>query len=260
MGANAAIVEWPYRRDGGLGRLDDIVSYVTGKGARAIVDVHNYARYNASIIGSGTVSSANLGDFWGKMAAHYAGNSRVIFGLMNEPHDIDVNDWLTAANSAIAAIRTAGATNLILVPGTNWTGAASWTTSNSEMIGVVDSGNNYAYEVHQYLDSDSSGTHTTCVSTTIGTERLTTFVSWLISHGKKGFLGEFGAGLVTNTKAQDQTCATALDAMLTLIESRPDLWLGWSYWSGGPLWSNSFSFSIADNATPWQLTLLDAHL
>jgi endoglucanase len=243
-----------------LARLDDFVSYATGKGARVIVDPHNYARYNGAIIGAGTVTAANLADFWGKLAAHYASNALVIFGLMNEPHDIDVNTWLAAANMAIAAIRAAGATNLILVPGTNWTGAATWPTSNAAMIGVVDSGNNYAYEVHQYLDSDSSGSHTTCVSTTIGTERIMPFATWLQSNGRRGFLGEFGGGAVADTMAQDQTCATAIDGMLSLIASRTDLWLGWTYWAGGPWWMNGTSYAITDTATPWQLTLLESHL
>jgi len=243
-----------------LARLDDIVAYTTSKNARAIIDPHNYARYNNVLIGTAPVTGANLADLWGKLAAHYASNPLVVFGLMNEPHDISVTAWLDAANAAIAAIRSAGATNFILVPGTNWTGAATWTQSNGLMINIVDSANNYAYEVHQYLDSDSSGTHTTCVSATIGTERIMSFMTWLASNNKKGFLGEFGAGASADTQAQDQTCATALDSMLSLIESRSDLWLGWSYWAGGPWWKNGSSFSIADTATPWQLTLLASHL
>ncbi len=243
-----------------LGRLDAIVSYTTSKSARAVIDPHNYARYDNVLIGSGAVTSANLADLWGKLAVHYANNPLVIFGLMNEPHDITVTAWLDAANASVAAIRAAGATNLILVPGTNWTGAASWTSSNDLMIGIADSANNYVYEVHQYLDSDSSGSHTTCVSATIGTERIMTFMTWLAANKKKGFLGEFGAGATADTQAQDQTCATALDSMLSLIQSRPDLWLGWTYWAGGPWWKTGTSFAIADTATPWQLTLLESRL
>lgn len=243
-----------------LAHLDAIVNYTTGKSARAIIDPHNYARYNNVLIGSGTVTSANLADLWGKLAAHYASNPLVVFGLMNEPHDITVTAWLDAANASVAAIRAAGANNLILVPGTNWTGAATWTSSNDLMLNIVDSANNYVYEVHQYLDSDSSGTHTTCVSTTIGTERLMTFMTWLATNKKKAFLGEFGAGATADTQVQDQTCATALDSMLALIQTRPDLWRGWTYWAGGPWWKNGTSFAIADTATPWQLTLLESRL
>jgi endoglucanase len=224
-----------------LGRLDDIVNYATSKGARVIVDPHNYARYGGAAIGSASVTGANFADFWSKLATHYSSNGLVVFGLMNEPHDIDVHTWLGAANGAIASIRAAGATNLILVPGTNWTGAASWTSGsgandNTVMIGVVDSGNNYAYEVHQYLDSDSTGSHTTCVSSTVGATRVQPFMDWLKANNRRGFLGEFGGGAAADTEAQDQTCATAIDSMLSLVEGDPSLWQGWTYWAGGPWW------------------------
>lgn len=48
--------------------------------------------------------------------------------------------------------------------------------------------------MHQYLDSDGSGTSPTCVSSTIGKERLAAATEWLKSTGLKGFLGEIGAG------------------------------------------------------------------
>jgi endoglucanase len=241
-----------------LAHLDDVVSYATGKGARMIVDPHNYARYNGQIIGGGSVTAANFADLWGKLGAHYHDNPLVIFGLMNEPHDIDVHAWLDAANGAIAAIRGAGATNLIFVPGTNWTGAYSWTSGtgandNRVMLGVVDSGNNYAYEVHQYLDSDFSGTHATCQSTTIGTTSLQPFMAWLQQNGKRGFLGEFGGG-------QDQTCLTAVDGMMTLIESNASVWLGWTWWAGGPWWRGPQNMAIDDGTNPPQLMLMATHL
>ncbi len=41
---------------------------------------------------------------------------------MNEPHDMNTNDWKTFAQAAINAIRSTGANNLITVPGNAWTG------------------------------------------------------------------------------------------------------------------------------------------
>lgn len=177
---------------------------------------------------------------------------------MNEPNNIDVNTWLGAANDAIAAIRATGATNLILVPGTNWTGAWSWTENtgsndNRVMLGVVDSGNNFVYEVHQYLDSDHSGTHDTCVSSTVGVDSLQAFDGWLQQNAMRAFLGEFGGG-------PNQTCITAMDGMLTFVESNPSRWLGWAYWAGGPWWRTTNDMVITDNQTPAQLTLLESHL
>ena len=48
--------------------------------------------------------------------------------------------------------------------------------------------------MHQYLDSDGSGTSGTCVSATIGAERLQAATAWLQQNNMKGFLGEMGAG------------------------------------------------------------------
>ena len=48
--------------------------------------------------------------------------------------------------------------------------------------------------MHQYLDTDGSGTSATCVSSTIGVQRLQAATSWLQANNLKGFLGEMGAG------------------------------------------------------------------
>ena len=225
-----------------LGRIKNFVSYASSKGAYTILDPHNYARYYGSIIGSSNLPADAFADFWNKVAAEFRLDSLVIFGLMNEPHDMPTEQWLAGANAAIAAIRSAGAHNLILVPGNGWSGAHSWTsnwygTPNSTVMkSVVDSLDNYAYEVHQYFDSNSSGTSTTCVSATVGTDRLKTFASWLRATNKKGFLGEFGI-------ANNNTCIDALDNMLSYIHANGDVWLGWTYWAAGPWWGD-YMFSV----------------
>ena len=228
-------------------RLTTTVDDLLAKGAVVLLDPHNYARYGTALIGSGSVPSSDFADFWGRLAALYKGNPKVIFGLMNEPHDMSTEQWVGAANAAIAAIRAAGASNLILVPGNGWTGAWSWTqnwygTANGTvMLQIKDPGNNYAYEVHQYLDASSGGTSTTCVSSTIGSQRLASFTSWLKANGKRGFLGEFDGG-------RDATCLAALDDMLKHIEANSSVWLGWTYWAGGPWWgSNSIEPSNSAN-------------
>lgn len=247
-----------------LARIDDFVNYATGKGASVVLDPHNYARYNNTVIGAGVPTSA-FADFWGRLAARYKGNNRVIFGLMNEPHDMASIDratelWRDDANAAIQAIRNAGATNLILVPGNAWTGAHSWNqswygTPNAQvMLSITDPGNNYAFEVHQYLDGPNfSGEFDYCSSTTIGSEKLAEFTSWLRQNGKRGFLGEFAGG-------RNDTCYSALDNMLTYIDNNADVWLGWTYWAAGPWWGEyRFTLEPLNGADRPQMQPLSKH-
>lgn len=242
-----------------LGRIDSFVSYATGKGAFVVLDPHNYARYYDKVVGDGVGADA-LADLWGKLAAHFKANPKVIFGLMNEPHDMTTELWRDDANAAIQAIRAAGATNLILVPGNGWTGAHSWgqsyygTPNAQVMKGVVDPGNNYAFEVHQYMDSDSSGTSATCVSETVGVDRLKGFTAWLQQNGRRGFLGELGA-------ASNPTCLTALDNMLSHLDANRAQWIGWTWWAAGPWWgSYMFSIEPQGGADAPQMPTIEKHL
>jgi endoglucanase len=224
-----------------LGRLDAAVDAATSRGLVVILDPHNYARYGGQVIGASgsSVSAADFADFWRRLAMHYQTNARVWFGLMNEPHDMATELWLDDANAAIAAIRGTGATNWILVPGNAWTGAHSWSqnwygTSNATVMqGVVDPMDHYIIEVHQYLDSDSSGTSETCVSEMIGVQRLTGFTDWLRTNHLHGFLGEVGA-------ANNATCLAAIDRALAFMDANADVWTGWTWWSAGPWWGSYF--------------------
>jgi len=216
-------------------RLATTVNGLTAKGAYVIIDPHNYGRYFTNTIGSGSVTNANFADFWTKLANLYKSNSKVIFAVMNEPHDMSTETWVSSANAAIAAIRATGATQLILVQGNGWSGAHSWNqtwygTANAvAMKSISDPGRNYAFEVHQYLDSDFSGATGSCQSTTIGSEKLQNFTDWLKANGYKGFVSEFGGG-------RNTTCYSAISNEVAHIMNNSSVYLGWTYWSAGPWW------------------------
>jgi endoglucanase len=213
-------------------RLADTVHQATAKNLFVILDVHNYAAYRDKPIGSPDVPVAAFADLWKRLAGKFRKETQVGFGLMNEPKGLPTEAWLAAANAAIAQIRAAGANNLVFVPGNGWTGAHSWfgksygTPNAAVMLGVNDPGDNYVYELHQYLDSNYSGTHPECRSESAGATALTAVTDWLRQHRKRGFLGEFGAG-------SNPTCMAALDAMLGHIDQNRDVWRGWTYWAAG---------------------------
>ena len=145
-----------------LGYIDHVVNYAASKGIDVILDPHDFGTEYGTVIGTTAASNATFANFWGELAGHFASRSNVLFGLMNEPNAVTPTQWLTSANAAIAAIRAAGATTQqILVPGTDWDGAATWVSSGNAQVlgsGIVDPSHNFAFEVHQYLDSDGSGT------------------------------------------------------------------------------------------------------
>ncbi len=244
-----------------LARLDTTVADLTGKGAYVVLDPQNFARYNGNLIGSTQVPDSAFADFWSRLATHFASNDHVIFGLMNEPHDMPTEQWRDAANAALAAIRTAGATNLVTVPGNAYTGAWSWsqsfygTANATVMLTITDPGNHMAFEVHQYLDADYSGTSSTCQSTTIGADSLAGFTAWLRANGKQGILAELGGGA-------NATCETAIDGMLSHIDANSDVYLGWSWWSAGPWWPTSYFLLLEpqNGGDAPQMATLAAHL
>jgi Ca2+-binding RTX toxin-like protein len=241
-----------------LGRLDDVVNYATGKGLKIEIEPHNYGYGFGALIGTAQTPNSAFADLWGKLAGHFQSNSGVIFGLMNEPHDQSASAWLGSANAAIAAIRGAGAMSQeILVPGSYWDGAWTWVSSDNDTVigaGVQDPAHNFAFEVHQYLDADGSGTHFGAVSATIGVERLTAITQWAEATGNRLFLGEVGV-------TTDQTSLTAFDCMLTYMQQHTGAWQGVTYWAGGPWWGNyMFSIEPQNGVDKPQMGILVQHL
>ncbi|MBR0737671.1 glycoside hydrolase family 5 protein [Bradyrhizobium liaoningense] len=222
-------------------RLESIASCATAKGQHVIIDVHNYGYGYGNLIGTEQTPISSFADLWGKLAGVFADNPNIVFGLMNEPQLQSADIWLSAVNAAIASIRANGAISQeVLVPGLYWDGAFSWTTStNATVLGapgaIVDSCNNYAFEVHQYLD-DTSGQNSWVVSETIGVERLEAITAWARDSGAKLFLGEFGV-------ANNPAALTALDNMLAYMSANDDVWQGGTYWAAGPSW-NDYMFSV----------------
>jgi endoglucanase len=242
-----------------LNRLKTFVNQTTAKGVHVVLDPHNYARYRGGIIGSRDVPNAAFADLWQRLATEFKNNGKVFFGLMNEPFDMRTEQWLSSANAAIAAIRTVGAGNLILVPGNGYTGAWTWEsnwygTPNAQVMGgIKDPYNWFMYDVHQYMDSDGSGTTETCVNTTIGAERLKNFTAWLRANNKKAILGEFSSG-------RNSVCDQALKNMVQYLEDNADVWRGWTYWAGGPWWGDNNSIEPRNGQDTQQMDILEPFL
>lgn len=241
-----------------IARLDATIAAL-GEFDAVIIDIHNYARYGSVALDHPSRPGAMLPDLWSRLANRYKNSPKVAFGLMNEPHDISGPAWRRIADQTVSAIRKTGAKNLILVPGVNWTGGHNWDSggkdsSASAMAGLVDPLGNTIFEVHQYLDANSSGQGETCAGKTVGRARLINVTKWLRREGAKGFLAEFGA-------SANPDCVAALDDLLAFLAENGDVWVGWTYWAGGDWWGD-YPFGIqpsGDQVKP-QSTILARHI
>ena len=134
--------------------------------------------------------------------------------------------------AAIDGVRAAGATTqYIFVEGNAWSSAAQWATVSDNLKNLKDPQNLLVYEMHLYLDSDSSGTHEACVSGNVGVERVTSATNWLKQNGKLGIIGEFAGG--ANTQ-----CMTAVKGLLDHLNKNSNVWTGALWWAAGPWWAD----------------------
>jgi endoglucanase len=231
-----------------LSELKTVVSFITAAGAHAVLDPHNFGRYYGTVF----TSTSDFKTFWTNVAAEFKTNDKVIFDCNNEFHDEPSNALVVALNQAcIDGVRAAGATTqYIFVEGTvsaaipliaifvtsrqSYSGAWTWTTTsgNSAVMGnLTDPYDKIVYEMHQYLDSDASGTSSTCVSSTIGAERIAAATTWLRQNNKKGIIGEFAGGV-------NSQCQTAVTGMLDALVAANDVWMGAIWWGAGPWWGD----------------------
>lgn len=104
------------------------------------------------------------------------------------------------------------------------------------MLNLTDPEDKIVYEMHQYLDSDGSGTSATCVNSTIGADRIAEATQWLKTNNKKGIIGEFAGGA-------NDVCKEAVQGMLTALNDASDVWMGAMWWGAGPWWAD-YIFSM----------------
>jgi endoglucanase len=202
-------VGWQYLVNNNLGgnldsnnfnNYDQLVQACLDTGAYCIVDIHNYARWNGAIIGQGGPTNDQFVSVWKQLATKYASQPRIWFGIMNEPHDVpSISTWAATVQAVVTAIRAAGATSqFISLPGNDWQSAGAVISDGSAaaLAGVKNpdgSTTNLILDVHKYLDSDNSGTHTECVTDNVDTA-FAPLAAWLRQNKRQAILTETGGG------------------------------------------------------------------
>ncbi|KUJ18200.1 cellulase-domain-containing protein [Mollisia scopiformis] len=220
---------------------DFLVQSCLATGAYCLIDFHNFARFNGAIIGQRGPTDA----VWAAIASKYKGQSKVVFGLMNEPHDVpSITTWAASCQAAVTAIRNAGATTqIILLPGNDWTSAQTFVTDGSgpalsNVTNPDGSFTNLVFDVHKYLDSDNSGTHIDCVDSDISTA-FAPLAQWLRCNGRQALLSEIGGGSVAS-------CELYVCEAIAYLNANSDVYLGYLGWAAG---SFDTSYILAETPT-----------
>jgi endoglucanase len=256
--------------------FERIVTYATNtKGLRVIIEPWQAdanggaggAVYRGEYVNYGnpiTVTTAHFADFWGKMAGKFAGNSRVWFGLVNEPHNQSTMSWWNAAQAAVTAIRGAGAvTQTILVPGNGYSQASSWTSNAYDTAAtkvsnadgwlsanggtpLYDPMGDTMAEVHTYLNTDESGSSTEITAYTAARTQLANTVNAARSQGYQVFLGEIGF------KKSVTLAPQAWTDFLSYLDDNSDTLVGYTWWAGGQpgWWPDTGATDANGNACP----------
>jgi len=140
------------------------VNWIKQSGMAVILDLHWSDQGNLQISAAAQQCMADVNSvtFWKQVAAHFANDSEILFELYNEPNTISWSHWLSGSNGQnnecgfvnvgmqdlYNAVRSAGATNVVIAGGLNWAFDLSGVAANPI------SGYNIAYATHPYDTSD----------------------------------------------------------------------------------------------------------
>jgi len=250
--------------------LDPVLRECAALRIVCLLDMHNYGNYyfddlakDDGMPGTIGVSNARLANLWAQIANRYKENAYVWFGLMNEPNKQTALEWVKTANAIAAAIRATGAAQKIVFQGAGWDNAWKWVISDSarQMLKAYDPGNNYAFEAHQYLDSDGSGTSPNCVAG-FGA-RLEPFTTWLLKYGLQGIIGEVGWSANEGCLAEAKTLLDSWQAATTSTGAGG--YIALTYFAAGPWWADGYMYlaeprPFPAGPEPIQLKLIKRYL
>lgn len=227
-----------------LAQLRQVVDWARQMNLCVVLDLHNFGAYHGRVLGTPSLPASAFVDVWLRLHQAFGNSNETAFGLMNEPAAMSAPQWVAVAQQTVLALRSAGATHLLLVGSGRWSGAHEFdkefdgTSAATSFSTFKDPLNNFAIELHQYADSDYSGTSKQCIAAERLSSIMTKVTTWAKQHQKRLFLGEFGV-------ANSPECLVALRTLATSMQDK-EAWLGWAYWSAGPWWGD-YPFSIQPN-------------
>lgn len=187
--------------------IDQNIIWAESAGMDVILDLHwSDAGNPQTPPGQQLMPDTNSLTFWTQVASRYRTDQRVMFELYNEPHDIDFATWKWGGGPWVGmqtlynAVRATGATNLVIIGGTEW--ARRLPTSPQNQI----SGTNIVYAAHAYQP-----------------------IQWETSFGfmtatAPVIVTEFGAGGCN---------PTYYTSLMNYLDTKKISWVAWAWFVGG---------------------------
>ncbi|WP_173237970.1 cellulase family glycosylhydrolase [Legionella antarctica] len=283
-------------RDYYVNYIKPLLQTLTKAKVHAVVDLHAYMRYSkfgeqySGCFGDASCPDGDLildekayQSAWGQLVTLIQEDisidkEYIVIDLMNEPVAVPDDKVFTIQVALIKMLRAQQFKGTILIEGNNWTGLHSWTTGewtggdgkvytnaslftreNFAKSGITDL-DNIVINVHQYLDSDYSGTHDTCQQDlkTEGPDgfNLDAFTQYLEKNRLKAMVTEFGTG--NNASSCSQPLNEFMQYMQdNAIKDKDFGFVGWTIWSTGHGWGG-YNFRVKPDS--YQMHVLNQYL
>ncbi|OAV87979.1 hypothetical protein PTTG_00589 [Puccinia triticina 1-1 BBBD Race 1] len=229
-------VGWEYLQPEMNGKLDGanlktyktFVEKITSHEAYVAIDLHSFARYKGQIVGESPSTPAEaLVSIWTQLGEVFKDNQLVIFGISNEPHDLDITKWATTVQAVVSALRKKNIKNAILIPGTEYTSMKAfpeWYQAMKVVKNPDGSFDGLLFEVHRYLDGDNSGSGPECVAS--HTDEVAAAVELLKADKRQVILGETGGG-------STDSCKNFLPELAKAVVEAYPVFGGFALWAAG---------------------------
>jgi len=281
------------------GYFDNLVmptlSALTSQKYNVILDLHSYMHYSrvgTQVAGCGGPdgkcpdgklinNSAPFVNIWSTMLSQIRKNAKAIdeshllFDIVNEPSNDPGENQLSAQNvfdMELAVIQKLESMNFkgsYLVEGVQWSGLHGWEENGNDTVFTRDAFVKAGFSndvidriiinVHQYLDTQFSGTEDSCQQdlTTTGTNgfNLDAFIAYLKKNNLKAMVTEFGVG-------KDQaSCSAPLTSFLDYMKKNAYIegqggFVGWTVWSTGHGWGE---YNLRVIPGDWKDTIIKNH-
>ncbi|CAH7676880.1 cellulase 3D [Phakopsora pachyrhizi] len=210
----------------GLKKFQNVMDEILKTDAYAIIDIHSYARYQKKIVGESDIMAEDLLDLWLKLAKLYP-SIKVMLGLANEPHEVDIKKWKDTVQIVVTGLRNAGVNNVILIPGDNFTSLKelhNWYPILKEIKNPDGTFDNLIFEAHRYFDSDNSGTHEECVADHV--EEVNSVLGILKADNRQVLIAEFGS-------SSSQSCLDLVPKFVGAVKDGYPTIVGALAWAAG---------------------------